>query len=308
MYYIVDILKAAACLLIVNFHSDILYPDNLAILAFGGDIGNNIFFMVSGFTLVKSVEKETKVWTWYKKRLIRLFPILALFYVLSWLSGEMKIDSISDALEIFIFPTLYWFTGAILIFYLLFWVVQKYTGRKFQKGIIIALILGSIVVYDNIFSERYFMGFTAMLAGALIRNSWQKTGKVKWYHAVITYLSYFVLKLMRAKEMELFGLIHCCIGCMTIGGAAQILILGCRSQERMEKYFEKHQKLYDLVKKISQCTLAVYLLTVFHHRVLMRMIMGVTVFPVSYIVNLALSLGLAYFITISEEKLKSRFY
>ena len=61
MYYIIDIAKALACLLIANFHSDILYPDKLSLLSFGGDIGNNIFFMVSGFALLPSVEKSTSL-------------------------------------------------------------------------------------------------------------------------------------------------------------------------------------------------------------------------------------------------------
>lgn len=84
MYYIIDIAKALACLLIANFHSDILYPDKLSLLSFGGDIGNNIFFMVSGFALLPSVEKSTSldIGKWYLKRVMRLLPMLLFFYLL----------------------------------------------------------------------------------------------------------------------------------------------------------------------------------------------------------------------------------
>lgn len=82
MFYIIDIMKSLACLLIANFHSDILFPDRLSLLAFGGDIGNNMFFMVSGSTLFPSVERSggKDVRSWYIKRLKRLMPMLIFFY------------------------------------------------------------------------------------------------------------------------------------------------------------------------------------------------------------------------------------
>ena len=124
MYYIIDIAKALACLLIANFHSDILFPDNLSLLAFGGDIGNNIFFMVSGFALLPSVEKcasgVREFGKWFLKRVLRLLPMLIFFYLLTWLTGGIVIADFASAIRAFVFPTIYWFTGAIIIFYFIY--------------------------------------------------------------------------------------------------------------------------------------------------------------------------------------------
>ena len=139
MFYIVDIAKALACLLIANFHSDILFPEELSLLAFGGDVGNNIFFLVSGFALWPSASKcESKDFgKWYLKRVLRLLPMLAFFYLVNVLSGGVVIDSFSDAVRAFIFPTMYWFTGAIILFYFLFFILEKYTNDYFRIGLIL---------------------------------------------------------------------------------------------------------------------------------------------------------------------------
>ena len=166
MFYVIDYLKAIACLIILNFHFDVLYPDKLSVLAFGGDIGNNIFFAVSGFTLFSSINrtKFSGILSWYGKRLLKLLPMIAVFYVCSVAFGFTEINSVQQFVYNFIFPTIYWFTGAILIFYPLIFVYGK-IEKRFTFFAAAAIMLVLYLMIGGIFAERYVMGFFAMTAG-----------------------------------------------------------------------------------------------------------------------------------------------
>lgn len=309
VYYIIDIAKALACLLIANFHSDILYPDKLSLLSFGGDIGNNIFFMVSGFALLPSVEKSTSldIGKWYLKRVMRLLPMLLFFYLLTWGTGGIAIHDLKDAMRAFVFPTVYWFTGAILIFYLLYYIYEKY----FNTAVHICTILLLMVLHlcwDNISAERYFIGFISMLLGAWIRKDFTAlTEKGKTKKAIplfcLTGIIYTVLKLLRKKGIEAFGFIHLGIGVSTVLLASEIIVWGGKYEDNLKIFFEKHPQIYFVIQKLSMITLAVYLLMGFNNRIIMKGFKEHFSFPFSYMINLAVSLLGAYIITVVDKKL-----
>lgn len=68
----IDILKFLAVLLIINSHADIMYPDNLRMLATGGAIGDVIFLFCSGYTLFR--KDLGRFDNWYKRRINRIYP------------------------------------------------------------------------------------------------------------------------------------------------------------------------------------------------------------------------------------------
>ncbi len=309
MFYIVDIAKALACLLIANFHSDILYPDRLSLLAFGGDIGNNIFFLVSGFALLPSVEKcDTRdMGKWYFKRVFRLLPMLTFFYFLTWITGGVTIHSFNDAVREFVFPTMYWFTGAIILFYFIFFIFEKYTNSIVRGGCIILLAILHLF-WDNMQAEVYFIGFIAMLIGAWIRRNFpelvQKIKTKKMLPAILlTGVLYLVLKFLRRNGIEILGLIHLGIGLLTICLATEIILWGGAYEKRLKLMFEKHSGISCIVRKLSEITLAVYLFMGLNDRVIMYAIKDLLPFPFSYLLNMAISLVGAYAITTIDKRL-----
>lgn len=292
--YIVDCLKAFACLMIINFHSDILFPDQINLLAFGGDIGNNIFFMVSGFTLYHSIKRNEmcQIGFWYQKRLKRLLPMLILFYVPSIVIRDVNISKWMDIVTFFIFPTIYWFTGAILLFYPLLFTVEKMCSSQLRRlGCVILLILH--ILSDGIIAERYFIGFIAMLIGYSLREylenediSLIRISRSFYYSMPLAWMLYLILKLLRKKGVRAFGVIHLGIGLTTITIAALFLIWGYINDGKIKRFFVKRQEIRYVIQTLSQVTLAAYLAGGFHDRMIMRIIQRYMSFPISYLVSL----------------------
>lgn len=309
MYYIIDIVKALACLLIANFHSDILFPDNYSLLAFGGDIGNNMFFMVSGFTLFPSVEQSDSrdIMKWYFKRVMRLLPMLLFFYLLTWGTGGVAILDIKSAIRAFVFPTIYWFTGALMLFYLLYFIYEKHLHSTIHIGSAILLIILHLY-WDNLSAEIYFMGFISMLLGAWLRKNFMtltKKVKTKNYMVPLIFLtgfSYMALKLLKRKGIEIIGLVHLGIGLSTIFLAMEIILWGGTYEDNLKVFCEKYPKIYSIIQKLSLSTLAVYLLMGLDDRIIMKKIKECFPFPFSYVINMAISFFAAYIITVIDKK------
>lgn len=171
MLHCIDIMKAIACLLIANFHSDILFPDKLSLLAFGGDVGNNVFFLISGFVLYEGIIRLEwrDLGKWLKKRYLRILPLVLVAEILSVIVLSKDISSPRTFVQVFVFPTLFWFTGAIIVFYPLLFIVEK-TKSNILKVIIAIVLFMLHIVFDSLFAERYFIGFIAMIVGSTMRK------------------------------------------------------------------------------------------------------------------------------------------
>lgn len=130
------IVRFLAIVLITNSHLDHLYP--WPQLGTGGAIGNALFFMLSGYGLVVSEQGMRRSFpSWYWRRITRIYPsgmlVTAMDMALnrSWLHWRVM-----DYVSAFLWPTLFWFVGAIMIFYLLFFTVMRLgKGRFFLAGI-----------------------------------------------------------------------------------------------------------------------------------------------------------------------------
>lgn len=126
MLQFIEFLRAAAVMLITNSHFDGVYPVNIAT---GGELGNAIFFMITGYLLANIKESDTFP-KWYGKKLIRLYIPVLLFTPIELLLGRVEISSLGEFLWRFVWPTTYWFVGAMAILYAIYYFLVKYAGPR----------------------------------------------------------------------------------------------------------------------------------------------------------------------------------
>ena len=145
MYVFIDYLKSIAALLIANSHFKGIYPND--IFSFGGGFGLSIFYIVSGY-LLSNINKETKFYKWYLKRLLRIYIPLLLFYLVSLLI--MHKFSISYLLKCVIFPG-NWFCNSMIVMYLLYYFFVKYIYNKYGNKSIYILLSILFAIYSMLY-------------------------------------------------------------------------------------------------------------------------------------------------------------
>lgn len=213
---LVSFMKLLALLMIINSHSDILFPAKIRVLATGGALGNAIFFAMSGYlTKIKS----GITWKSILQRFLRLYLPIYLFCLLT---GKFDSSLLTDAKNVFallIWPTPYWFISAVFFFYVLL-LLMKLTGltqrKYFVRVCIIFLavyflsyifgienkdvwivedgkISGTVIPFKCIYSFFiYYSGF--MMREHNIRISGKFSGIVMFVSFVLTYLVKFLMQ------------------------------------------------------------------------------------------------------------------
>lgn len=300
MYCFITLLRIIGCLMILNFHMDMMYPDALKLFAFGGDLGNNLFFIISGYCLVGSI-KDSNVEDfikWYRKRLSRIIPMLWFFTVCLIVADILTIDTIGALLKAFVFPTKFWYIGALIILYpLLFW-VEKITDKKLIFFLRIGLLL-SCFIFPSVISERYLIGFMSMMIGAELAGYENKN--ISWWILASCLIVYIGLKLIK-KNLH-FGTVTwitvhvlCSISILFI--CSVFLILFSKREAVIACFFKKHKKLYLCANLIGESTLACYLLQCFADRKILFIVGDYLSYPVNIIIGTAICLGGAIVLTI----------
>ena len=132
------LLPCVATLLVTNSHLDKLYPDPK--FGIGGSLGNTLFFFLSGYGLAISLSfgrgAKENFGSYYWRRIARIYPALllvtsALFVVQKqWSEG-----SFLRWLTLVVWPTEYWFIAAIVVFYIPFYWVGKWSSRSLLKAV-----------------------------------------------------------------------------------------------------------------------------------------------------------------------------
>jgi peptidoglycan/LPS O-acetylase OafA/YrhL len=160
------LLRFIAILLITNSHLDGLYP--YAAMSTGGQLGNSLFFMLSGFGLVSSyLKKGDSFGSWLTRRLSRIYPpVFVVTFGAALVTGAFLDWNPGDFAQHLIWPTEYWFVAAIVVFYVPFyWFMRMGSGRLF-----ILLILALFI--------PYFYFYLTMMD--LARFSIEGAGYFKW--------------------------------------------------------------------------------------------------------------------------------
>lgn len=135
-------LRFVAIICIANSHLDALYP--VPLLATGGSIGNALFFMLSGYGLFLSASIQNKSFLpWYKRRILRIYPSMWLATILMIVIAQSAWRTLGffDYVGLFVWPTAYWFIAALMIYYVIFYVIwQRQNYKYFLIGIFILVL------------------------------------------------------------------------------------------------------------------------------------------------------------------------
>lgn len=137
-----NLLRLLAILLIINSHSDIFYPGSIRFLASGGAIGNGLFFALSGYFFhIKGNKKNALL-----NRFFKLFVPVWIMTGLSLVFKEIKITDAVDAVRLLIWPTRFWFVGAVFLYYVLLTIIPKRYSVDQKKNFV--FLMGLLVVLD----------------------------------------------------------------------------------------------------------------------------------------------------------------
>lgn len=302
----IDVLKAIACLLIINSHCSDLYPNSL--MAFGGGQGNAIFLMVTGF-LCADVQLPWK--EWITKRYFRLMPITLIICVLDLVICVMQ-DGLPANIITYCLDR-YWFVWALAIYYIpYFMVFRSGKNNAFQLACLLycigyAFLYLCLLSMDKVslfvekegfaFFKVYFY-FAPMLMGGIIAHfAHRETGRIfetevrcilerpeilvlgalvglsVWgFEYICTILNKSALKLQFL--INLGNLIFCvCLFCAMRAGF---------SRNNVEKLGRSRS-----VKILSTCTLEIYLV-----QILIKSFFLSFDFPINAFLYFMLSIGL----------------
>lgn len=213
-YNFVFFLKALAAVLIVNSHFDRLYP--VPALATGGAIGNALFFAISGFCLHPVNISFRK---WFSRRIVRLYVPTTLMTIVSIATYYPLNPSIADIIHVFLWPTIFWFIGAMTVFYVLFFLLKRLeTNRQYIVFFVVMAIIyiicylrldtsvwviesKGLLSFEGGFKLIYY--FAAMMIGKWFRiHSGKRFGRTTSYmvQAVTAFLTLYGCKYIIAKN------------------------------------------------------------------------------------------------------------
>lgn len=268
-FYFIDYLKAFAAILVINSHFDSLYP--ISEFATGGAIGNALFFAVSGFCLLPI---KKKFGGWYIEKVIKLYVPTVIMTIILIIQDPHSI-SLSNAFFTLIWPTRFWFIGAIILFYLLFYLMKKVT-KNWHFALVFLVLSASYFIYyfmlldtsewviesGNIYTVggffRLIYYFAAMMIGKYFRLNVDKPRKhISIYVSCIIFggVSLYFVKFLMNKNNNLmhlqflnqFSVLIFVIGIFLFGLSIETHIAGNNSI------------IYKVFKKIGALTLYLYI-------------------------------------------------
>ena len=188
MYYFINFIRAIATVLITNSHYGQIWP--IDDLAAGGLLGNILFFAASGFCLYNVKENFGK---WYLKRIARIYPVMAVFTLLTVLIGDYPLTSLNDAVRLLLYPTNYIFLVWLMLIYVGFYFVAWFSKKcgKFIEITFIVTFAAWVLTYFVFFDKStyhiddvskpfiLFLYFSSMLIGAMLKKHAEKSKTAK---------------------------------------------------------------------------------------------------------------------------------
>ena len=177
-----DVIRIFACILIITMHAPMsgigTNGNILSAISLMTAPGIGLFFMVSGFTLMPSVASATlkDFPKWYYRRLIRVVPITAVSYIACYITGYFTFKDPAQLFAVFVYPTLYWFVTAILIFYIIIFFIGKLSNRTVNIILCIALFILYVCLFGRQ-TRLYVIGLLSMLMGYMLREALTEGGE-----------------------------------------------------------------------------------------------------------------------------------
>lgn len=209
-----------AILLVALFHSSIVHVNPTTdMICFMGDMGVDIFFFLSGMGMFYAYRKDTKILTFYKKRMVRIVPawfLVNLYIQLDQVGfdvAQIQLVSFVKYMTGFSFwlegNLYFWYIPAALAFYAMtpafMWMYKKNRKQAYAVcSIIWAALLGASIVFQNasyfIFLFRWPVFFLGILFGDF---SFQKK-KIKQAY-VFPVVVMFVLGLLMENVIRMYN-------------------------------------------------------------------------------------------------------
>jgi peptidoglycan/LPS O-acetylase OafA/YrhL len=137
---------------------DPFYP--VVWLGTGGSLGNSLFFLMSGYGLAKSARLQGTLRPWLIRRLGRIMPTVWLTTLPVLLVGLAFGSDFAQGswLAALVYPTHYWFVGAILAFYLpFFFLVRGRDARVIWSAIAALAVLYAVWYWQVLDDTRFFV-------------------------------------------------------------------------------------------------------------------------------------------------------
>lgn len=287
MIFYITVLRCLAACIITNAHYTGVYPTDL--IANGGLLGDVIFFAVSGFCLVNIRQSFPK---WYGKRLLRVFPATIICTVIGLLVGSWKINSLSEAVKVFLFPTNYRFVGSIVLLYIVYYCIMRIEKLHNHLPAVIAVVaVLQLIAYLFFYDRSYyhidtvrepmirFLFLEAMLIGAQFRckDAVYRNKKI-WLPlalSIVVFVLYFASKMFFVKTEE-----YAYLQILNQYILLILLVLIFRTMAGLDSLLCKLPKSVKcVIEFISSITLEIYLVQI----ILICIVKSyVTVFPLNW--------------------------
>lgn len=295
----VDILKIIGICLILNSHLDSIYP--IAQLATGGALGNALFFICAGFCFQSKGKNFVR---WYLKKVVALYvPV----YIVTTITIVFHpLNSVREVIVSYIWPTEFWFIGAIMLFYILLYIAEKYDFIKRMRLCFIALTLLYAIYYvflldtssyviesaglmsiNGAFKLIYYFGI--MFLGKYMRQ--YKIEKIKGRKRYLTaaIVSVALLYLIKAIEQNSVLLMHFQFAeHLFVTIFAVSLLTYCINSKWLNNI--KSENITAIVQKFSSISLDIYLVQF----AVIAFCSSHFQFPINWIVSVAMSFICAF--------------
>ena len=208
-YEFINVLKVIAAILITNSHYTNIWP--YSFMAFGGLLGDVLYFAISGFCLADIKEGFPR---WYLKRILRIYPILWIVNIIGISVGYFKILSVKTFIELFIYPTYFHFIASIMVLYIIYYFIVKYLLEKIGfKAVMTCLIVLYVTIYLFLYDKSYyhidvveegmvrFLFLASMLLGVYVRKYSvnEKKGFLQYIRVFGLFLMYLISKVAFSK-------------------------------------------------------------------------------------------------------------
>lgn len=265
-----NLLRLLAVVLVLNSHFDSLYPYPLSLLATGGAAANSLFFAISGYLLTFKNDFSK----WFFRKIIRLYIPASIWTVIKYFIYGSYPGSFKDFFFDFIWPSGYWFLGAMVIFYALAYLIYRFHGFDHIK-IVSATILMVYAIYyvfllDTSFWNCEASGLTTIpalfkliyLFFIFIIAYWMKTNKIVIHNqgfiffAITAFILSAVIKLLFSLDILPYSIQFLTQFC-NIVFALSFLVWGVGSEDRYNKFVPKG--FINRIDKLSKYSFEFYI-------------------------------------------------
>lgn len=266
-YVFINLVKIIAAVLITNSHMESLYPNTS--FAFGGALGNALFFVVSGFCL--SHKRENAFILWMGDRLKRIYIPLWTVTLILVLLGDVVIPRSNLIPTLLLSHNSFWFVNAMIIFLPLFYLIRRYCMGKVYVVAILA-VMTYLVWYVGFLDIqvwsvegngyfKYVFYFGVMLTGIIIKYYegelnlvLKEKTLVLGSVAVLCFLGYVFMKIL-TKNVPSTMPFQFVIQIFTLGFAVSFFLFMWSNESLLKKFF--YNKIYRIV---ADSTLEIYLI------------------------------------------------